>query len=146
MQIISPVFREGAGIPPQYSCKGQNVSPPLCFMDVPKKAKSLALIVYDPDAPGGDYVHWTMWDIPAGTEAIAANSVPVGAVQGVNSNSKNSYMGPCPPSGTHRYMFELYALDASLGLPSETKRDQLKKAMEGHILEQHTLSGNFSAA
>ena len=146
MQLISPAFREGAAIPAQYTSKSHNVSPPLNFVSVPKGTKSLALIVHDPDAPGGDYVHWTIWDMPADTDAIAANSVPVGAVQGLNSNNQNRYMGPCPPSGTHRYLFELYALDTSLGLPSETERDQLKKAMEGHILEQHTLTGNFSAA
>ncbi|MEX0881699.1 MAG: YbhB/YbcL family Raf kinase inhibitor-like protein [Candidatus Saccharimonadales bacterium] len=145
MQIINSVFRDGAAIPPQYTCKGQNVSPPLCFMSVPQDAKSLALIMHDPDAPVGDYVHWMMWDIPANTESIAANSVPVGAVQGLNTNGQNKYMGPCPPSGTHRYMFELYALDSSLGLPANTERDDLLKAMEGHILEEHTLTGTFSA-
>ena len=147
LQIISPAFREGAAIPIQYSCKGQNVSPPLNILNVPDDAKSLALIMHDPDAPSGDYVHWTMWDIPTSTETIAAHSVPTGAVQGRNSHHENKYMGPCPPAGTgvHRYMFELYALDTSLSLPPETTRDQLKRAMEGHILEQHTLTGTFSA-
>ena len=144
MRIISPVFRDGTAIPPQYSCKGQNVNPPLNFIDVPAAAKSLALIVHDPDAPVGDYVHWTMWDIPADTESIAVNSVPAGTVQGLNTNGQNKYMGPCPPSGTHRYMFELYALDSSPGLPASTERDDLLKAMEGHILEKHTLTGTFS--
>jgi Raf kinase inhibitor-like YbhB/YbcL family protein len=146
MQVVSPVFKEGTAIPPQYSCKGQNISPPLNFVLVPQDAKSLALIVHDPDAPSGDYVHWTVWDIPADTGTIAANSLPVGAIQGVNSAGENKYMGPCPPSGTHRYMFELYALDASLGLPAETERDGLLKAMEGHILERFTLTGTFSAS
>lgn len=145
LQLISQVFRDGAPIPVQYSCKGQSVNPPLNIMNVPTGAQSLALIMHDPDAPVGDYVHWTIWDIPADTETISANSVPMGAIQGLNSNDENKYMGPCPPSGTHRYMFELYALDTSLSLPAETTRDQLKKAMEGHIIDQHTLTGTFSA-
>lgn len=145
MEIISPVFRDGAPIPRQYTCKGNNVSPPLIFMDVPKSVKSLALIMHDPDAPMGDYVHWTVWDIPSDTESIAANSVPIGATQGLNSNKQNKYTGPCPPSGTHRYIFELYALDKSLGLPANSKRGKLLKAMESHIIEQHTLTGTFSS-
>ena len=145
LQIVSPAFKEGAAIPVQYTCKGQNVSPPLNIMNVPAGVKSLALIMYDPDAPVGDFVHWTMWDIPPNIETISANSVPVGAVQGVTSFGDKKYGGPCPPSGTHRYMFELYALDTSLNLPADTTRDGLKKSMEGHIIEQHTLMGKFSS-
>lgn len=145
LQIISAVFRDGASIPPQYSCRGNNVNPPLNFFNVPKSAQSLALIMHDPDAPMGDYVHWLMWDIPTDTETIAANSVPVGAVQGQNSNDQSSYTGPCPPSGTHRYIFELYALDTSLGLPATTNRDQLQSAMKGHILAEAKLTGTFTA-
>ena len=145
MQVVSPVFKEGAAVPAPYSCKGQNISPPLNFVSVPEGAKSLALIMHDPDAPSGDYVHWTVWDIPADTGTLAANSVPVGAIQGQNSAGQNKYMGPCPPSGTHRYMFELYALDTSLGLPAETERDDMLKAMEGRVIEKSTLTGVFSA-
>jgi Raf kinase inhibitor-like YbhB/YbcL family protein len=145
VQIVSPVFKEGTAIPLQYSCKGQGVSPPLNFVSVPKNTKSLALIMHDPDAPSGDYVHWTVWDIPADTGTLAANSVPVGAVQGPNSSGQNKYMGPCPPSGTHRYIFELYALEVSLGLAAKTERDDLLRAMANHVLEQSTLSGTFSA-
>ena len=143
MQVVSPVFREGTAIPAPYSCKGENVSPPLNFVSVPKDAKSLSLIMHDPDAPSGDFVHWTVWDIPADTGTLAANSVPVGATQGMNGAGQNKYMGPCPPSGTHRYMFELYALDTNLGLPSSTDRDDLLKSMDGHILQQFTLTGTF---
>jgi len=146
LQIISPVFKEGGPIPIQYSCRGQNVSPPLNIMSVPPGAQSLALIMHDPDAPMGDYVHWTIWDIPTRTETIPANSVPTGAVQGRNSSDQNKYMGPCPPSGTHRYMFELYALDKTLSLPAETTRDQLEDAIKDHVIEQHTLTGTFSAS
>jgi|SRR5579862_4145851 len=146
-QLISPAFREHTKIPPQYTCKGQNVSPPLNILHGSPKAKSLALIVHDPDAPVGDYTHWLMWDIPSNTETIAANSVPVGAVQGINSNDQVGYMGPCPPSssGEHRYMFELYCLDTSLGLEAGSTREQLEQAMKGHVLDSHTLTGLFAA-
>lgn len=147
LKLFSQVFRDGAAIPVQYTCKGQNVNPPLNIMGVPAGVKSLALIVHDPDAVGGDFVHWTVWDIPTSTETITVNSVPTRAIQGLNSSGKNGYMGPCPPAGTgiHRYMFELYGLDKTLGLPGDTDRDELKKAMEGHILAQHTLTGLFAA-
>jgi Raf kinase inhibitor-like YbhB/YbcL family protein len=145
IQIISPAFRKGGSIPVQYTCKGQNVSPPLNILNGDPAVKSLALIMHDPDAPVGDYVHWTMWDIPTSTETIAANSVPTGAIQGLNSNNQNKYMGPCPPSGTHRYLFELYAVDKVLSLPANTTRDQLKQAMDNHILDQDVLIGTFAA-
>lgn len=147
LKLFSQVFRDGAAIPVQYTCKGQNVNPPLNIMGVPAEVESLALIVHDPDAVGGDFVHWIVWDIPTSTEAITANSVPAGAIQGLNSSGKNGYMGPCPPAGTgtHRYMFELYGLDKTLGLPGDTDRDELKKAMEGHIRAQHNLTGLFAA-
>lgn len=144
-QLMSPAFRESSSIPPQYTCKGQGVSPPLNILHCDPSAKSLALIMHDPDAPVGDYTHWLMWDIATSTETIAANSVPVGAVQGTNSNNKLGYMGPCPPSGQHRYMFELYCLDTSLGLESGSSRRQLEEALEGHVLASHTLTGMFAA-
>ena len=145
-QLISPAFRDGTALPAQYTCKGQNVSPPLNIINCDPQSQSLALIMHDPDAPAGDYVHWLMWDIPASVETIAANSVPIGAVQGINSSDEIGYTGPCPPagSGTHRYMFELYCLDTSLGLESGSTREQLEKAMEGHILDSSTLIGIFA--
>ncbi|MBI2008878.1 YbhB/YbcL family Raf kinase inhibitor-like protein [Candidatus Saccharibacteria bacterium] len=147
LKLFSQVFRDGAAIPVQYTCKGQNVNPPLNIVDVPDGAKSLALIIHDPDAVGGDFVHWTAWDISASAETIAVNSVPAGTVQGINSAGRAGYMGPCPPAGTgtHHYIFELYALDKSLGLKSDTNRDQLKSAMQGHILDQTILTGLFAA-
>ena len=147
LKLFSQVFRDGAAIPVQYTCKGQNVNPPLNIMGVPDGAKSLALIIHDPDAVGGDFVHWTAWDIPTSAETITVNSVPAGAIQGLNSSGRNQYMGPCPPAGTgtHRYIFELYALDKTLGLPGDTDRDELKMAMESHILAQHNLTGLFAA-
>jgi Raf kinase inhibitor-like YbhB/YbcL family protein len=147
LQLSSPVFKHGEAIPPQYTCKGDNVNPPLNISGAPASAKSLALIMHDPDAPGGDFTHWLMWDIAVGTETIAANSVPVGAVQGPTDFGKNQYGGPCPPagSGTHRYMFELYALDTALTLPPASSKEKLQDAMKGHIVAQHTLTGLVAA-
>jgi len=145
--LVSPVFRDGTNIPIPYTCKGQNVSPPLNITGVPGGAKSLALIMHDPDAVSGDFVHWIMWDIPARAQSIAVNSVPVGAVVGPNGGSQNKYMGPCPPPGTgiHHYLFELYALNKTLGLPPATNRDQLQKAMASRVIAKTTLTGLFFA-
>lgn len=145
--LISPAFRDGAPIPLQYTCKGQNVNPPLNILDKPEGTKSMVLIMHDPDATGGDFTHWIMWDIPPRAESISVNSVPIGAIQGPNDASKNSYTGPCPPAGTgtHRYIFELYALDSSLGLDSKTSRQQLEQSMEGKIIEKAVLTGLFEA-
>ncbi|HEU5004888.1 MAG TPA: YbhB/YbcL family Raf kinase inhibitor-like protein [Candidatus Saccharimonadales bacterium] len=146
-QIISQVFRDGSPIPPQYTCKGQNVSPPLNFLNVPDGAQCLALIMHDPDAPVGDFTHWLVWDIPTSTETIAANSIPVGAVQGMNDMDEVGYTGPCPPAGTgtHRYVFEAYALSAALSLESGSNRAQLQQAMSGKVVAAATLVGTFAA-
>lgn len=103
LKVASSAFADSAPIPAQYTCKGQNINPPLSILGVPAGAKSLALIMHDPDAVGGDFVHWTIWDIPASTENIAANSVPAGAIQGQNGGGRNKYMGPCPPD-RHWYL------------------------------------------
>jgi Raf kinase inhibitor-like YbhB/YbcL family protein len=147
LQIISPVFREGAQVPEQYTCRGQNINPPLNFFNVPAQSQSLVLIMHDPDAPVGDYTHWLVWDMSTTTETIAANSVPVGALQGVNSSNKEGYVGPCPPAGTgtHHYIFELYALDKTLGLPAGSNRGALAHAMQGHVLAEAKLAGIFAA-
>ncbi len=147
-QLVSAVFRNGANIPTPYTCKGQNVNPPFNIIHVPLEAKSLALIMHDPDAVNGDFTHWLVWDIPPGTESIAPNSVPVGAIQGLNDAGESKYIGPCPPGGTgiHTYNFELYALDQNLTkLDRRTTRDQLQKAMSGHILSRSILTGLFGA-
>jgi Raf kinase inhibitor-like YbhB/YbcL family protein len=147
MKLTSAAFKDGTNIPTQYTCKGDNVSPPLNIVDVPKNTQSLALIMHDPDAPAGDFLHWMMWDIPPGTQTIGANSVPVGAVQGSTGFGENHYGGPCPPSGsgTHRYIFELYALNSQLNLNSDTPREKLEEAMKNHILEKTTLTGTVAA-
>jgi Raf kinase inhibitor-like YbhB/YbcL family protein len=147
IQLISPAFAEGQSIPSQYTCDGQNINPPLNIMDVPAEAKSLVLIMHDPDAISGDFTHWVMWDIPTGTKNIAPNTVPVGAMQGANSSGSNQYMGPCPPSGTgtHHYKFEIYALDNSLSLESGSTRDKVEAAMNSHVLSNFTLTGLVAA-
>ena len=103
--------------------------------------------MHDPDAPGGDSLHWLVWDIPPRTVALSVNDVPVGAVQGRNSAGKSSYMGPCPPKGTgvHRYMFDFYALDTTLDLPAGSTREQVEQAMRGHIIDNTSLIGIFAA-
>lgn len=147
LSLTSSAFQDGGTIPQQYTCRGQNINPPLNITGQPEDTKSLALIMHDPDAVSGDFLHWLMWDMPASTQAIAATSVPVGAIQGPNGSGNNTYMGPCPPkgTGTHHYKFDLYALDTTLGLDSKSSRQQLEDAMKGHILDQTTLTGLFSA-
>jgi Raf kinase inhibitor-like YbhB/YbcL family protein len=146
-EILSPVFRDGADIPPQYTCRGQNVNPPINILFTPKGTQSLTLVMHDPDAVGGDYLHWLVWDIPPSTESIPVNSIPVGAVQGKNGAGKNSYTGPCPPkgSGTHHYIFDFYALDTTLDLPSESGIEEVIKAQKGHVLDHTALTGLFAA-
>lgn len=147
IKLISPAFKDGAPIPSQYTSKGQNVNPPLNILDAPAGTQSLTLIVHDPDAPSGDFLHWLLWDIPPSTEIIAASSVPVGAIQGYNDADERGYFGPAPPpgSGSHHYMFELYALNTTLDLDPHITRNELERAMEGHVLDHTTLTGLFSA-
>jgi Raf kinase inhibitor-like YbhB/YbcL family protein len=146
-EIISPVFRNGAAIPIQYTCRGQNVNPPLNIFNNPEGTQGLTLILHDPDAVGSDYLHWLVWDIPPSTESIPVNSVPVGAVQGKNGGGGNGYTGPCPPkgTGTHRYIFDFYALDTTLDLPAGSGLTNVIKAQEGHVLDHFALTGIFAA-
>ncbi len=143
LTITSTAFADGAAIPARYTCEGEDISPPLAFGAVPAGAHSLALIVDDPDAPMGTWVHWVVWNIPADTREIGEGSVPAGALQGKNDFKRNSYGGPCPPSGTHRYYFKLYALDTTLNLAATTTKAALEKAMQGHILSQGRLMGTY---
>lgn len=141
LKLMSPVFEDGEVIPEKYTCEGEDKNPPLKIEEIPEGTKTLALIVDDPDAPVGTFVHWVVWNIePA--EEIAEDSVP--GQQGENNFGKVQYGGPCPPSGEHRYFFKLYALDAELELPQGSTKDDLKRAMEKHIIEQATLMGRFS--
>ena len=143
MKLSSPVFENNGIIPPKFTCDGEGVNPPLEISDVPAGAKSLALIVDDPDAPAGDWVHWTVWNIKPDTKLVDENSVPPEAIEGITDFGKPGYGGPCPPSGTHRYQFKLYALDISLDLDSGAKKADVEKAMEGHILDQTDLVGLY---
>ncbi len=143
MKLSSPAFSENGKIPKQYTCDGENGSPPLAIADVPQGAVSLALIADDPDAPAGTWAHWVAWNIDPGTREIKAGVPPTGAVQGVNSFGKSGYGGPCPPSGSHRYFFKLYALDTALALDPKAKKADLEKAMKGHVLGEAQAMGRY---
>jgi Raf kinase inhibitor-like YbhB/YbcL family protein len=148
MELISSAFSEGAMIPIKYTCDGEDVSPPLNWRALPAGTKSLALICDDPDAPVGTWVHWVYYDISAETEGLPENVVPderpaQGGTQGVNDFRKIGYGGPCPPGGTHRYYFKLYALDTPLNLSSGATKKQVLKAMENHIIGQTQLMGKY---
>jgi Raf kinase inhibitor-like YbhB/YbcL family protein len=143
MQLRS-VFNHNEQIPTRYTCDGEDINPKLDISDVPPGAKSMALIVDDPDAPMGTWVHWVVWNIPSDRAGIEENAVPTGAVQGTNSWNKLGYGGPCPPSGTHRYFFKLYALDIEIDLKQGASKEELEKAMKGHILEQAELIGLYN--
>jgi hypothetical protein len=144
MSISSPAFENNGTVPQKYTCDGSDINPPLKITGIPSSAKSMALIVDDPDAPAGIWVHWLVWNIDPGTPEIKENSVPSGAVQGLNDFRKKDYGGPCPPSGTHRYFFKLYALDKRLDLKSGASKADLEKTMAGHIVGQAELVGLYS--
>lgn len=140
LNVSSPAFKDKASIPEKYTCQGQNVNPPLVVTDIPKGTQSLALIIEDPDAPGATFDHWVLWNIaPAGL--IEENSAP--GVEGSNSTGKNSYTGPCPPSGSHRYFFKVYALDTRLDLPPGSDKKTLEKAIKDHVLGEGKLLGVY---
>ena len=144
MFIFSPEFKNNQEIPKKFTCDGQNVSPPLELNDIPENTKNLVLIVDDPDAPSGIWTHWTLWNIDPNTKEIEESSVPKDAVQGATSSGEIGYHGPCPPSGTHRYFFKLYALDQTLDLSETSGIDDLKKAMSDHVIEYAELIGLYS--
>ena len=144
LKVTSSAFSEGGKIPNKYTCDDSNVSPPLRIENVPASAKSLALIVEDPDAPDRTWTHWFVWNIDPRTTEIREKSVPQNAVQGTSDFGSASYGGPCPPSGTHRYYFKVYALDTTLTLPSSTKKAALEKAIAGHIVADGSLMGTYS--
>jgi Raf kinase inhibitor-like YbhB/YbcL family protein len=143
MKITSSAFQQGASIPSKFSCDGADTSPPLQIQEIPPAAKSLVLIVDDPDAPSGLFTHWIAWNISPQTSTIAEGSAPKG-MQGSNDFGKSGYGGPCPPSGTHRYFFKIFALDQELTLAAGSKRAQLDSAMKGHVLAQGELMGRYS--
>jgi len=144
ISITSPSFHAGGDIPAKFTCNGTNVSPELQISSVPNEAKSLVLIVDDPDAPRGLFTHWIVWNIDPKTTRMAENSAPTAGVQGINDFGKRNYGGPCPPSGTHRYFFKIFALDTKLELKPGARRAELDAAMRGHILAQGELMGRYS--
>lgn len=144
MTLTSAVFQHNGSIPAKYTCDGENVSPPLSITGAPSGTQSFVLIVDDPDAPRGDWVHWTVWNIPPNTSNIGEASVPPGALEGMTDFNTSGYGGPCPPSGTHRYQFKLYALDTSLTLDPSARKSDIERAMEGHVLRQTLLVGLYA--
>jgi len=144
ISITSTAFKEGKMIPKKYTCDGTNVSPQLAWSGIPANARSIALICDDPDAPSGTWVHWVVFNMPAATKEISeAGGLPAGAQQGINDFKRIDYGGPCPPSGTHRYYFKIYAVDMTLNLKEGATKADLLSAMQGHILAQGQIMGKY---
>ena len=148
LRLISSAFQEGQPIPSQYTCKGVNVSPPLEWGSGPKTAKTITIIADDPDAPGGTWVHWVLYNLPSDNIGLVENLPPTedlkaGGFQGKNDFGKIGYGGPCPPSGTHRYVFKVYAVDTGLDLKAGATKAEVEKAMEGHVVGQTQLVGTY---
>ncbi|MBI2890359.1 MAG: YbhB/YbcL family Raf kinase inhibitor-like protein [Nitrospirae bacterium] len=148
MQISSTAFKQGDSIPSKFTCQGADVSPALAWSDPPAGVKSFALISDDPDAPAGTWVHWVAWDIPSSSKGLPENvekthQLKDGTRQGTSDFRRIGYGGPCPPSGTHRYYFKLYALNTMLDLSASTTKKDLETAMKGHILGQAELMGKY---
>lgn len=142
--LSSNAFQDNQLIPSQYTCDGENISPQLQWEGAPANTKSFALIVDDPDAPSKTWVHWVLFNIPAETTAIDEGATPRSAVVGVNDFGHVEYGGPCPPSGTHRYFFKLYALDQMLPLASGVTKQQVENAMKSHVLAEAQFIGRYS--
>ena len=143
MKIRSSAFEQDGNMPAKFTCDGSDTSPPLQITGIPSNAKTLVLIADDPDAPDGLFTHWLVWNIPPQTNSIAEGGAPKG-VQGANDFGKTDYRGPCPPRGTHRYSFKIFALDRELDLRTGAKRSQVDVAMKGHIIAQGELVGRYA--
>jgi len=143
MKISSFAFENNSPIPSKYTCDGQDINPPLEIEDIPEEAQSLVLVVDDPDAPIGTFLHWLVFNINPDVSLIEENSLPSGAVQGRNGFGKESYGGPCPPFGEHRYFFKIYALDKKLDLLSGSRLKEVEGAIQDHILDQAQLIGLY---
>lgn len=149
ISILAEAFTAGDTIPREYTCDGSNVSPALSWSGTPSNAKSIALIMDDPDAPGGTFVHWVLFNIPASTQKLPKGiprnqTLGDGSRQGMTDFGRAGYGGPCPPKGTHRYYFRIYALDTMLNLQPGASREQLDDAMKGHVLAQGELMGKYA--
>jgi Raf kinase inhibitor-like YbhB/YbcL family protein len=143
MKITSPVFKNGETIPKKYTCEGENISPPLKFIEIPGSAKSLVLMVEDPDAEAKPWVHWLVFNIPPNGSGFDEAAVSKGSTMGLCNGNTFGYEGPCPPSGEHKYFFKLYALDTLLNIPAESDRKKVLKEMEGHVLAEAVLMGRY---
>lgn len=144
LSLTSSLLGNGQPIPKNFTCDGDNISPPLTISNVPEGTKSLALTLDDLDAPAGTFTHWLVWNIPPTTTEIAQGKIPSGTFEGINDTGKPGYFGPCPPSVTHRYVFTLYALDGTFSLPPQSKKGDLLTALSGHVLAQTQLTGVYS--
>jgi Raf kinase inhibitor-like YbhB/YbcL family protein len=144
MKLTSPAFEQNQPIPTQYTCDGVNHHPPLTFSQVPEEVQSLALIVEDPDAPRKVFTHWLLYDIPPSMQHLPEHEVPLSGTVGVNDFGTRGYRGPCPPSGTHRYVFKLFALDTRLGLPEGTRKEDVLAKMKGHETATAELVGTYT--
>lgn len=147
--LIESIFKSKHPIPVKYTCDGDNISPPLRFLQIPANAKSLALIVDDPDAPRGTFDHWVVWNLPPDLKELTEgaeelNHLSSKPLQGLNGYRKTYYQGPCPPAGNpHHYHFKLYALDQLLSLSEGASKQEVEKAMQGHLLAQAEIIGTY---
>jgi Raf kinase inhibitor-like YbhB/YbcL family protein len=141
---IKSVFKNGERIPSKYTCDGEDVNPPFEFINVPKNAKSLVMIVDDLDSPSKIFAHWILWNIPLNTKSIKENSVPKGANEGINDFGNVGYGGPCPHFGEHRYRFRLFAIDIGLNLPNTSKKNEIETVIKDHIIDKTILTGLYS--
>ena len=143
MEITSTAFKTGQSMPIQYTCDGDNISPPLIFTGIPSEAKSLALVVEDPDAPNPPFIHWLVWNMEPTTTGTAEGKDFTSGVSGLNSGGKSGFTGPCPPGENHRYFFKLYALDDELTLEPETTHEQFLAAADTHIMAVAELMATY---
>jgi len=143
MKIESTAFGHEGKIPSQYTCDGENIHPPLSFSAVPSQTRSLVLVVDDPDAPSGTWVHWLLWNMSLQVKSMGEGVTPQGATEGTTSFGATGYGGPCPLDGEHRYFFKLYALDVEIELPKETTKEKLEEVMLGHVLDKGELIGYY---
>ncbi|MFH1833199.1 MAG: YbhB/YbcL family Raf kinase inhibitor-like protein [Candidatus Levyibacteriota bacterium] len=143
MKITSPAFSDNKKIPKKFSCDGENINPPLAFSDIPQNTKSLVLIVDDPDAPSGNFVHWIVFNIDPIVREVMENSVPKDGIDANTSRNIPGFVSPCPPAGIHRYIFKLYALDSILNLSSKVDKKIVEQAMQGHVIEKAELIGLY---
>lgn len=143
MKLSSTAFKENSMIPKKYTCQGEGTCPAFEIEDSLPGTKSFTIIMHDPDAPGTGFTHWVVWNIDPSVREIEEMTLPVGACEGINGVGEMGWIAPCPPSGTHRYEFHLYALDSILDLPLSTTKEDLEKEMKGKILEESVLIGLY---